>query len=270
MFLIDNDSSFKSIYRPNATVEIGDFLFSYKNGNIGLTSENKIPALTLLPNTDNKVYCFGHIRNRQCLLWDAYHSDDLNFSEARLSYQLLSEELYQAVAIGNHINHWRNSHRYCGKCGSFMTDKIDEQALICSQCAYIAYPKISPCAIVLISRGDEILLARSPHFMPNVMSTLAGFVEIGESVEQAVIREIKEEVGIRVNNLKYICSQPWPFPDSLMLGFAAEYEAGEITIDSKEIEKAGWFNKNNLPQLPNTMSIARYLIDKHLKKYNEK
>jgi NAD+ diphosphatase len=106
-----------------------------------------------------------------------------------------------------------------------------------------------------------MLLARSPHFPPGVLSTLAGFVSVGETVEQAVVREVKEEVGIEVNNLKYICSQPWPFPDSLMLGFTAEYVSGELKIDEKEIEFAGWFGKDNLPELPCKTSISCYLIN---------
>lgn len=264
MFLIESDSLFKPIHRPDAVAAAGDFLFVYDDKKIGLTLENALPLVGDVFSPTEKTYCFGHINNQQCLLWNPHDSSTLNFIETRFSHPGLAKELYQAALIGNHIAHWRASHRYCGKCAARMVDKIDEQALICPQCAYIAYPKISPCAIVLITRGEEMLLARSPHFRPGIMSALAGFVAVGESVEQTVAREVKEEVGIEVGQLKYICSQPWPFPDSLMLGFTAKYISGEIMIDNHEIEEAGWFHMNNLPPLPNKMSIARHLIEMHL------
>ncbi len=264
MFSIPDNSIFKPAHQPNAIAKEGDFLFFYDDKKIGLTLENTIPILKIgSPSTDT-TYCFGHINHRQCLLEYKNYSADLQFIESPSSYLHLPEEIYQAVAIGSHLYHFRMSHRYCGKCSSLTLDKKDEQALICSACSHIIYPKISPCVIMLITRGREMLLARSPHFRPEMMSTLAGFVSIGETIEQTVVREIKEEVGIEVENLKYVCSQPWPFPDSLMLGFTAEYKSGEITIDNREIEKAGWFDKDNLPLLPNKMSIARYLIETHL------
>jgi NAD+ diphosphatase len=130
---------------------------------------------------------------------------------------------------------------------------------------HVTYPRISPCIIVLVARGEEMLLARSAHFSPEVYSTLAGFIEPGESAEEAVHREILEEVGVHVKNVRYFSSQPWPFPDSLMLAFTADYESGEISIDPKEIEDAKWYGPENLPKLPTTFSIARALIEQHLR-----
>jgi NAD+ diphosphatase len=265
MFLIDD--SFKPYHRyQNDTPLPGDFLFVFDDKKIGLTLNNEIPTYNE-QLTAEKFYCFGKINQHHCFLWPK-EGLKLNFIDTRYSFQVLSNEFYQAAAYGNHLYHFRNNHLYCGKCASPMMDRMDEHSLICSSCSSIIFPIIAPCVIVLITRGDEILLARSPHFMPNVMSTLAGFVNIGESIEQTVIREVKEEVGLEIGNLKYICSQPWPFPDSLMLGFTAEYVSGDIVIDGIEIEKAGWFHKDNLPQLPNKMSIARYLIDKYLELLN--
>jgi NAD+ diphosphatase len=131
----------------------------------------------------------------------------------------------------------------------------------CPSCGLLTYPRISPAVMVLIRRGDELLLARSPHFRSGMYSALAGFVEAGETVEHAAVREVREEVGVEIANLRYFQSQPWPFPDSLMLAFFADYAGGEITPDPSEIEAAGWFAIDELPTLPDPVSIARRLID---------
>lgn len=131
----------------------------------------------------------------------------------------------------------------------------------CAQCEVHHYPRLSPSMIVLVAREDELLLARSPRFVSGVYSTLAGFVEPGESVEQCVSREVHEEVGVAVANVRYVGSQGWPFPHSLMLGFHADFAGGEIVMQAEEIEDAGWFHIDALPPLPAPRSIARYLID---------
>lgn len=136
--------------------------------------------------------------------------------------------------------------------------------MLCPNCDFIAYPQLYPCIIVLVTRGRQLLLAHSPHFLQAVYSTLAGFIEPGESAEDAVKREVKEEVNLNIKNIRYIYSQPWPFPNSLMLGFLAEYEGGEIQIDHQEIEDAQWFEPENLPKLPLALSISRFLIETHL------
>ena len=129
----------------------------------------------------------------------------------------------------------------------------------------MAYPRLAPAVIMLVERGDEILLGRSPHFLPGMYSTLAGFVEPGETLEHAVAREVAEEVGVRVKDVRYFGSQPWPFPNSLMVGFRAAWESGEIVIDEREIEDAAWFTAGNLPLIPPGISIARALIDAFLR-----
>ena len=139
--------------------------------------------------------------------------------------------------------------------------KTTEFAMECPSCGLLAYPRISPAVMVLVRRGNELLLARSPHFRPGVFSALAGFVEAGETLEQCAVREVREEVGVEITNLRYFQSQPWPFPDSLMLAFFADYAGGEIVPDPSEIEAAGWFSIDALPVLPDPVSIARRLID---------
>lgn len=171
---------------------------------------------------------------------------------------------FRMLGFAAQIATWASHHRFCGSCGSSMQQHPSERAMQCEHCSIHHYPRISPSMIVLVTRGDELLLARSPRFVPGVFSTLAGFVEPGESVEQCVRREVHEEVGVSIHDPKYICSQGWPFPHSLMLGFHAEYADGEIVMQPEEIEDARWFSIHALPALPATRSIARYLIELYL------
>jgi NAD+ diphosphatase len=139
--------------------------------------------------------------------------------------------------------------------------KTTEFAMECPACRLTAYPRISPAVMVLVERGNDLLLARSPHFKPGVFSALAGFVEPGETLEQCAVREVREEVGIEITNLRYFKSQPWPFPNSLMIAYFADYAGGTITPDPSEIEAADWFSRDALPLLPDPVSIARQLIE---------
>ena len=132
--------------------------------------------------------------------------------------------------------------------------------MACPSCSLLVYPRISPAVMVLIRRGDDFLLARGPHFQPGVFSALAGFVEAGETLEQCAVREVREEVGLEISNLRYFRSQPWPFPDSLMVAFFAEYAGGEICRDPVELEAADWFPRTALPPLPAPESLAYHLI----------
>ncbi|NLM28812.1 MAG: NAD(+) diphosphatase [Methanomicrobiales archaeon] len=153
------------------------------------------------------------------------------------------------------------STAFCGACGAVTRPLTTERARACTACGRIVYPRISPAIIVLIKKGEEILLARSPRFAPGVFSVIAGFNEPGENLEQTVHREVAEEVGIRVQEIRYFGSEPWPFPDSLMIGFIADHAGGEIRIDNQEIEAAGWFTRETLPALPPGESISRALIE---------
>ncbi|GLX89226.1 NADH pyrophosphatase [Pseudomonas weihenstephanensis] len=169
--------------------------------------------------------------------------------------------LYKVLGYAAQIGTWAREHRFCGNCGQAMTQVPRERAMHCALCELRSYPRISPSMIVLITRGDEVLLARSPRFVPGVYSTLAGFAEPGESAEDCLIREVREEVQLEVKNIEYVGSQCWPFPHSMMLGFHAQYASGDIVPQADEIEDAQWFNVHDLPPLPASRSIARYLID---------
>jgi NAD+ diphosphatase len=159
---------------------------------------------------------------------------------------------------------WDRTHQYCGACGGATVARTSERSRECPACGLVVYPRLAPAVMALVRRGRQLLLARSPRFTKGVYSALAGFVEPGETLEQCLEREVYEEVGIRVRDVRYFASQPWPFPHSLMIAFFAEHDAGEIRIDDAEIEDARWFdieNIENLPRLPARISIARRLID---------
>ncbi len=182
----------------------------------------------------------------------------------RSLFGLLDEAASRVAVKAIQIVDWDRDHQFCGRCGEPTEDQAAERSKKCPGCGLVAYPRLSPAVIVLVERGDEVLLARSPHFLAGVYSTLAGFVDPGETLEQAVAREIREEVAVEVDNVRYFGSQPWPFPNSLMIGFRADYAAGEIAIDGEEIEDAGWFRAGALPRIPSRMSIARALIEAFL------
>lgn len=173
-------------------------------------------------------------------------------------------DVYQKLAYAAQISTWAREHRFCGACGRQTRQVPGERAMYCEHDDLRFYPRISPSMIVLVTRGDEILLARSPRFVTGIYSTLAGFAEPGESVEDCVHREVMEEVQVKVRNIQYMGSQCWPFPHSMMLGFHAEYESGEIVPQVEEIEDAQWFSVHDLPPLPAGRSIARYLIDSYV------
>lgn len=156
---------------------------------------------------------------------------------------------------------WDRSHRYCGACATPTVVKSTERSRECPACGITYYPRIAPVVMCLVRRGRQILLARSPRFPQSTYSALAGFVEAGETLEQCVAREVMEEVSLRVKNLRYFASQPWPFPHSMMIAFHADYAGGDIAVDGIEIADAKWFDVDALPNLPGTISISRRLID---------
>ncbi len=156
---------------------------------------------------------------------------------------------------------WDRTHRFCGACGTPTEQADNERAKKCPSCGLTVYPRISPAMMVLVNRGRELLLGRGINFPPGRYSALAGFLEAGETIEEAVAREVREEVNVEVKNLRYFGSQSWPFPNSLMIAFRAEYAGGEMRHDPAELADAQWFPVDNLPQMPPSLSIARALLD---------
>lgn len=177
--------------------------------------------------------------------------------------QLLDQDrgLFQLVGRGVQLAEFYRSHKFCGYCGHAMQVSKTEWAALCAHCRERYYPQIAPCIIVAIRKGEEILLAQHVRHRNGIHTVLAGFVEVGETLEQTVAREVMEESNVRVKNVRYISSQPWPFPNSLMMAFMADYDSGEIKHDPKELLNAGWYHFDALPQLPPVGTIARRLIE---------
>jgi NAD+ diphosphatase len=187
-------------------------------------------------------------------------SDYITLSQMEI-FRQLEEDVVMTAGLANQLLLWKQNHRFCGSCGNPTEDKSDERARICPKCGMVNYPRLSPAVIAAVIKDNQILLANSKRFPAKFYSVLAGFVEPGETLEECVKREVCEEVGVNVKNICYFGSQPWPFPDSLMIAFTAEHAGGEIKIDSYEIDDAGWFSADNLPDIPPKISIARHLID---------
>ncbi len=176
-------------------------------------------------------------------------------------YPLLGDTRFLMAGCATQIIEWSATHRFCGRCATPTERVPGERCMRCPACGLLGYPRIAPAAIFLVRRGNEALLARGARFPGAFYSTLAGFVEIGESLEETILREVREEVGIEAKNPRYFGSQPWPFPHSLMVAFFADWASGEIKADGTEILEAGWFKHDALPMIPPRLSIARRLID---------
>jgi len=208
---------------------------------------------------------FGLLEDRLCYAAGLCPDDPLPASFEWMDLRglpgTIGEELFWIAGRANHLLDWDQSHRFCGRCSHPTEDKSEERAKRCPACGLINYPRLSPAVIVAVVKGDQILLARNKRFRAPFYSVLAGFVEPGETLEQCVQREIHEEVGLSVKKIRYFGSQPWPFPNSLMVGFVADYADGMIAVDNSELMEAAWFSAQSLPALPSRISIAWQLID---------
>ena len=173
----------------------------------------------------------------------------------------VSEEEFQLAGRALQIVRWHFDHQFCGRCGNPTEQHGHDLAKTCIRCALDFYPRLSPCIITLVTRGDYCLLARHARSAQEKYSCLAGFIEAGESPEQTLTREVMEEVNIQVGNIRYFASQPWPFPGQLMLGYFADYEDGDIAVDEDEILAADWFHFENLPKVPPVATLSGRLID---------
>lgn len=188
--------------------------------------------------------------------------DPFDWHELRLLLPSVEPAFFTVAARALQVLEWSRSHRYCGCCGHAMgPHPAQERARVCPSCGHSAYPRINPCVIGVVRRGQEVLLARAHRFRNGMYSALAGFMEVGESAEETLVREVREEVGIEITGLRYFGSQAWPFPSNLMLGFTADYAGGELVLQDDEIADAGFFSARNLPLLPPHGSIARALIE---------
>jgi len=192
---------------------------------------------------------------------DARPPDGMVFENLRHLHALLDRVPLGLACRAVQIVEWDRGNQFCPRCAGPVERVAGEFAKRCPRCATSAYPRLSPAVIVLVERDDRVLLARNARFPLPMYSTLAGFVEPGETIEETVHREIREEAGIEVEGLRYFGSQPWPFPDSLMLAFTARHAGGELSPDPSELSDARWFELDDLPMVPPRISIARQLID---------
>lgn len=174
---------------------------------------------------------------------------------------IFNNDIFSICGKAYQILFWDQTHQFCGRCGCKTNTLEKEFAKICPNCNFISYPRISPAIIVGITKGNKMLLAHNKNFPNDIHSTIAGFLEPNETLDECIKREVYEEVGIQIKNIKYFNSQPWPYPNSIMIGFTAEYESGEIIVDGTEITHADWYDKDNLPNLPNETTIARQIIN---------
>ncbi|MDR2924578.1 MAG: NAD(+) diphosphatase [Azoarcus sp.] len=212
-----------------------------------------------------RTFCFGTLGGQKCVLkvWPSSRAIPAGFElgDYRFLWGRWPEGCLAALVRARQLAEWALCNRFCGICGQPMDLSQTDIACLCPACGHKAYPRISPVAIGIVMRGEEILLARSPHFVPGMYSALAGFVEAGESAEECLCREIREEAGIEICNIRYFGSQSWPYPHSLMVGFIADYRCGELSAQTSEIEDVAWFRRDALPVLPHPGSIARRMIE---------
>ncbi|AAO90477.1 NAD(+) diphosphatase [Coxiella burnetii] len=199
----------------------------------------------------NNCYCYAAEVDEQ-------FDKDENYvwMSLRSAVENIDQKWFSVAARAYQIINWDKNHRYCGRCGQETKKNSNIFERQCLSCNLFFYPKISPSIIVLIRKANKILLARKSEFPAGVYGLIAGFVEPGESLEEALHREVAEEVGISIKNIHYFGSQPWPFPDSLMLAFIADYAGGEIELNDGELESAGWYDANHLPGLPSSASCS--------------
>lgn len=244
----------------------GDYLLCFRPGQVLLRQHAAgyaLPRLQEYPGDWNQaVFCFLFDELPCFWLPDKGDIPGCVWIETKTLRKIPNNAVVFAAITGYHLYYWYLNNRFCGCCGASTQHKTDERALFCPQCGHLIFPKISPAVIVAITCGDEILLGRGAHYGGAYYSHLAGYVDIGESLEEAVAREVKEEVGLTIRDIRYYKSQPWPFSGSLMVGFFAHANRNaSLKVDTNEILDAGWFHREHLPFHASNLSIAGDMLD---------
>ena len=249
--------------------------FAFRNRELLVAADSFLPpgeALDRLGLQPVQTHYLGLLEDIRCyaaeLPPETRPPEGMAFHDLRALLGRLEWDLHELAGRAIQIVEWDRNHRYCGACATPTEIATAERSRVCPRCGLHHFPRIAPSMIVAVEREDAILLARGPHFPPGIHSVLAGFLEPGESAEDAVVREVYEETHIEVTDIRYFGSQPWPFPHSLMLGFQARYAAGEIQVDGTEVETAGWFAADEMPMIfPGSVSIAQWLIHDFLERH---
>lgn len=267
----DNEEDTILSSKPSSTTQ--EHWFIFQNDQLLILREenaNKLitpPTLTVIKDSLTRQYALGILQDGSIYFCAEISNDTplpshIEIVPLRKAFNLLGNEWFSAAVKAYSIITWDKNHQFCGRCGQPTSLRPSSFERACHACNLHFYPRISPSIIVRIQKDNEILMARSPHFSPGMYGLIAGFVEVGETLEEAARREVLEEVGIEIKNLNYFTSQPWPFPDSLMVAFTAEYAGGELIINHAEIEDAGWYSIDNLPgYTSSSVSVAAKLID---------
>ena len=267
MFRPDNQQPDSDHPHLNVVFQRGQLVSDMRSPDVCLLDET---VLTRGGWTITRRHFVGYWFDRPCYaleIDEADAVDPMDFQCGNL-YQLLGrvdEQLFALAGRAAQLLDWERDHQYCGRCGAAMEADPAERAMRCRPCGTMHYPKVAPCVIVLVTCGEELLLARNASFPGPMYSTLAGFIEPGETAEETLVREVREEVGLDVARFRYFQSQSWPFPNQLMLGFFAEYLGGEIEPDGVEIIDAGWYHYTELPMIPPASSVAGQLIRHYVK-----
>lgn len=261
---------FNNLFIVDACIAEDDYILHYHENSLLLKStcdRFELPRkrdVSDILNTTEGTFLFSLNEVRCFLIWGdpTTLNDPFIYKEITFFRTLNPPEIAWVGIVGFQLRNWYLQNKFCGKCGSKTKEKQDERAIICPNCQAVIFPKISPAIIVAIVSNNKILLAHNSNFEENRYSLVAGYVEIGESLEETVKREVKEEVGLDIKNVRYYKSQPWPFSCSMMIGFFAEADDTQpIYPDNIEITEAKWFSRGNLPNHPPKISIAGEMID---------
>jgi NAD+ diphosphatase len=259
---------FENIYTINVLAQNEDYIFYFSDNTVLLKENNNILEIPrkkdFISIDENQVHLFK--LNKKNCFWVEHcefnENEHFKFIELSTIRKREEKEVIWTSILANQLRTWYHDNKFCGKCGTPTQHSLTERAIVCPNCKNTIYPKISPAIIVAIVSKTKILLANNANFMANWYSLVAGYTEVGETLEHCVAREVKEEIGIDVKNITYYKSQPWPVSGSLMVGFIAEADENQpITIDNKEITHASWFERGKLPNHPLSISIAGELID---------
>lgn len=264
-----NDDSLMPFFAPIAE-NTEAIIFGFVGDSLLIAMDGTLPSSIVFEALGHPLHRFGigkqgenifemHVWSEVCEV-----PENLVKTTLRQLMGLYPQNIFEALSRAKQLALWLHDNKFCGRCGNHLDVSLPLSALMCADCGYVSFPRVSPACIVLITQGNKVLLARSHHFPKGVYGLIAGFVEAGESIEACAKREVREEVGLEITNLRWFGSQSWPSPHSLMLGFFAEYVSGELCLQPEEIEDAQWFTRDALPTLSHPSTIGYQMIQQWL------
>jgi len=258
--------------QPPDTLTGPHLWFVFENGRLIVVDDHEGMSLPFAPDLEalgfkvQRQHYLGTFQGQHCFVAEVEPQIPRGFrgNDLRRMLGQLDDTFFGIASRASQILEWDKTHQFCSRCGAETRLHPSDRAKQCPACGYVQYPRLSPCVITIVTRGEHILLGRQASWPGGLYSAFAGFVESGESIEESLRREVFEEAGVSVGHLRYVGSQPWPFPHQLMIGFIAEYLGGEVRVDGEEIEDAQWFHVQQLPKLPPAGSLSRFLIDTYI------